>query len=191
MRRCALLVVVLALAGCGSGGARIAKDDLPSLVLRAGDLGPDFSEFARGAQARADLHPGPRQDPLRHGRLGGWISRYRHVTTPSGQTVGPLVVESRADLYKSSGGAKKDLGDYKDEYEGYPASVGVEKLDAPKLGDDAVAFRFGSALDRFVVVAWRESNATASVLVEGPAVGLEDASRLARKQQARLAAAAA
>jgi hypothetical protein len=106
------------------------------------------------------------------------------------RTKGPLVVESRADLFPSAGAAKKDLRAYEQEYEAQPAQVGVVRLDAPKLGDGAVALRFGSGLDRFVLVAWRSANATASLLVEGSSVTLSDAVRLARLQQARIAKAA-
>ena len=57
------------------------------------------------------------------------------------------------------------------------------------VGDEARAFTFGGGEDFFYLVAWRIANSTASVLVEGPAVTLDDALALARKQSARLSAA--
>ena len=191
MRRISVLLLGLALAGCGgSGGASISKEKLPQLVLQQSDL-PRYVSFLNGPQAHADMHPGPREDPGRFGRLGGWIARYRRTGGVSIRTKGPLVVESRADVFPSASAAKKDLRAYEQEYEAQPAEVGVARLDAPELGDGAVALRFGSGLDRFVLVAWRKANATASLLVEGSSVTLADAVRLARLQQARVAKAAA
>jgi hypothetical protein len=190
VRRGALLVLVLALAGCGSGKAPISKGSLPELVLHDRDV-PAFAEFANGPQTRADLHPGPRDDPARFGRLGGWIARYRRPGIVSARHIkGPLVIESRADVFPSSGAAKKDLGAYEAEYEAAPVDFHTERISPPRIGDDTVAFRFGSGLDHFVLVAWRKANATASVLVEGPSVALPDAVRLAKLQQVRIAAAA-
>src|SRR4051812_17468101 len=150
MRRGPALLLVLALAGCGSGGgATISKAQLPQLVLQQRDV-PGYVSFVNGPQARADMHPGPREDPGRFDRSGGWIARYRN---PGGKA--PSVVESRADVFASSGDAKKDLRAYEQEYEALPEEVGVARLEPPELGEGAVAFRFGSALDRFVIVAWR------------------------------------
>jgi len=79
---------------------------------------------------------------------------------------------------------------YETEYEAQPRVVRVERVEPPTIGDATVAFRFGSGLDHFVLVAWRKANATASVLVEGSSVTLADAVRLARRQEAHLQAAA-
>ncbi len=159
----------------------MTRADLRAAVLQPGDL-PGFSQFADGEQIRSDAHPGPRNDPARFGRTAGWITRYKR---DSAATRGPLVVESRADLFGSADGAAKDLAAYGKEYE---AQIGSKKIDAPALGDDARAFSFGSASDRFVLVAWRVANVSASVLVEGLSVDAADAARLARKQERRLSA---
>jgi hypothetical protein len=159
------------------------QSELASAVLQPADL-PGFSQFAEGAQVRSDAHPGPRNDPARFGRSAGWIARYRRS---DGSTKGPLVVESRTDLFDSADGAGKDLDAYAREYAG---QSGAEEIDAPALGDGARAFRFGSASDHFVLVAWREANATASVLADGIALKAADAERLARKQAKRLSASA-
>jgi hypothetical protein len=187
VRRALLLVLVLACAGCGSGGGpTIAKSKLPALVLQEEDVAA-FSQFGNGTQVSADAHPGPRHDPQRFGRLGGWISRYKR--SGSTTTRGPLVIESRADLFHSTGGAKKDLAAYADELDATAASVGGRELHAPSVGDDAHAFVYGTGAARFYAVAWRHGSATASVVVQGFHVGLGDAVALARKQERRLASA--
>jgi hypothetical protein len=188
VRRLAVVLLALAVAGCGSSSATISAKKLPSLVLSAKDVGSAYSEFANGKQSRIDLHAGPRQDPQRFGRRGGWIARYRRAGGTL-ETRGPLVVESRADLFPSSGAAKKDLDAYVKEYAMLTSSVGGARLDDPSVGDGAVAFRYGSGGDNFFVVAWRDANATASVVVEGAKVSLRDAVSLARKQEARIARA--
>ena len=166
---------------------RIAADQLPSLVLQPADL-PSFSQFGLGQQISADAHAGPRKDPARFGRLGGWIARYR----PGDAEVrnGPLVVESRADVFPSISAASQDLAAYNTEYEATTARSGGKKLADPAVGEEARAFTFGGGADFFYVIAWRTANGTASVLVEGSAVTLNDTLALARKQSARLSAAA-
>jgi len=186
VRRVVIILAALAAISCDASEQRIAADQLPNLVLQPADL-PSFSQFGLGAQVTADAHAGPRKDPARFGRLGGWIARYR----PADASVrnGPLVVESRADLFPSASAAKQDLDAYSTEYETTIARSSGRKLGEVAVGDEARAFTFGSGSDFFYVVAWRNANGTASVLVEGSAVTLDDAIALARKQSARLAAA--
>src|SRR4051812_42446806 len=83
VRRCGLLLLVVVLGACGSGGALIKRPSLPRLVLQQKDLPRGFGEFASGPQVRADFHPGPREDPTRFGRVGGWIARYRRADAAS------------------------------------------------------------------------------------------------------------
>jgi hypothetical protein len=183
------VVVILAAAAaisCDTAERRIAEDQLASLVLQPADL-PSFSQFGLGRQVTADAHAGPRKDPARFGRLGGWIARYR-PTDPAVRN-GPLVVESRADVFPSTSAADQDLDAYNSEYETTVARNGGKKLADPAVGDEARAFTFGSGADFFYVIAWRSANATASVLVEGSAVTLDDALALATKQVARFSAA--
>jgi hypothetical protein len=85
--------------------------------------------------------------------------------------------------------AKQDLDAYNTEYERTIASLSGKKLGSITVGDEARAFTFGTGADFFYVVTWRTANSTASVLVEGSAVTLDDAIALARKQSARLTAA--
>jgi hypothetical protein len=186
VRRVVTILAALAAISCDASEQRIAADQLPNVVLQPADL-PSFSQFGLGAQVTADAHAGPRKDPARFGRLGGWIARYR----PADASVrdGPLVVESRADLFPSASAAKQDLDAYSTEYETTIARSSGKKLGEVAVGDQARAFTFGSGSDFFYVVAWRKANGTASVLVEGSAVTLDDALALARKQSARLAAA--
>lgn len=188
MRRLALLAVV-ALAGCGSSDAIPAKD-MGRLVLRQQDLGPPFESFYSGPQTQLDNQGTPRADPQRDGREGGWIARYHRAGSAS--TTGPLVVESRVDVFKGVGGAKKDLDAYRATFAAAPGGDAVTP--PPRVGDAALATTFvqsGTKPLRFYRIAWRYRNATASVTAEGfdKKLGLGQALALARSQQHLLAQA--
>jgi hypothetical protein len=187
--RVGALALVVFVTGCGGGGApAISVEELPSLVLDVSDVPATLSQFGGGKQARADIHPGARQDTTRFGREGGWIARFRRAGATA-ETPGPLVVESRADLFRTEAGAKNDLEAYRDEFETTPQR---RLLTGPDLGQGAYAMVQQQGDVRFFSIAWRERNATAFVLVEGFAgrVGLADALALARKQDRHLLAAA-
>jgi len=197
VRRLVLLALLaVGLAGCGSSGPTIPKSALSRLVLAPRDVRP-LVAFDVGPQVRLDNLAGPRKDPSRFGREGGWKARYRR--SGSTATKGPLVVESRADLFSSSSGAKKDLRAYEDDFRGTIASAPTLRdfVDAPaNLGDEASAMTIrqpgaAGASVRFYRIAWRDHNATASVLVEGfdGKVSFAEASALARRQQARIRSA--
>lgn len=189
------LAVVLAVAACGGGSSSgIPAGSLSKLVLQPADV-PGFDQFDAGKQVTLDNAAGARKDPERFGREGGWKARYRRGGGPS--TSGPIVVESRADLFDSEQGAVKDLAAYRHDFDAAVAAAprAVRELEAPRLGADATALTIsqpGLNPTRFFRIAWRYRNATASVLVQGFAgrVKLDDAARLARREQARLAAAA-
>src|SRR3954462_57093 len=111
----AVAAILIALSGCGSSeGSRLSEGDLAKLVLQTGDL-PGFDQFDEGRQVASDAHPGPRFDPTRFGRQDGWKARYHRGGGP--QTRGPLVVESRVDVFGDSGGAERDLDAYGKEFE--------------------------------------------------------------------------
>jgi hypothetical protein len=162
---------------------------LPGLVLQPEDLGERFVRFADGRIARADLQPGPRADVTRFGRVDGWKARYR--LDEAGTPPGPLVVVSMADLFADEGGAKRDIDAYREEFElARWAAVGVARtVDVPAVGDET----FGTSLEQagvfYYTIAWRFENVTASVLVQGFELSLEDAVALARTQQQRIAKA--
>lgn len=188
------MLFVLAVAGCMSDdGSGIARGDLRKLVLQPDDLPAAFQRFDEGRQALADLPTGARSDPARFGRVEGWKARYRRVG--SQQTRGALVVESRADLFESAGGAKDELEAHRAEIEDAVDGGTARLLEAPELGDEAFAatVRQQAAVTpvRFFLVAWREEDVSASVFVNGfeGKMRLEDALGLARKQQRRIAAA--
>lgn len=190
MRRGVLLIVLLALvAGCGdSSGAALSADHAERLVLRPADLGRTFVAFADGPQAALDNAGTVRADPTRFGREGGWIARYRRNATRT--TRGPLVVESRVDVFKSVAGARSDLAEYRTMLEHQPGTL-PHPLAVPRIGDASLGVTFeqpGLLPIRFYRVAWRYRNATASVLVQGWAGKLDAAAAvsLVRKQQARL-----
>jgi len=182
------LVVLLAaalMAGCGGGGKRISETKLSSLVLREQDLPPVFSSFNSGKQTHLDNSGTTRADPSRFGRKGGWIARYHRAG--STETRGPLVIESRADLFDSAGGAKKDLAAYGVDFSRIPGS-GLKKLTLPKLGDAALGVTFlqpGANPVRYFRIAWRDRNVSASVVAQGfeGKLSLAEALTLARKQQ--------
>ena len=197
MRRASALLALAALfAGCmGGGTAELAESELPELVLQPGDL-PEFERFDEGALLSADMPTGQRGDPGRFGRRGGWKARYKRSGTP--ETRGPLVVESRVDLFEDDGGAAEDLDAYQASLADAEEGIVPELVTpAPELGTEAVAVTQlqENALNdvRFFTITWRDENVTASVLVNGfdGKLSLDEALELARKQQRRIAAAAA
>jgi hypothetical protein len=181
------LGLVLALAGCG-GSQTIKVKSLSKLVLQQADLGPSFVAFNSGAQTQLDNQGTIRADPGRFGREGGWIARYHRAG--SAATRGPIVVESRADVFGGAGGAKKDLAAYRTLL-GQQAGTRLRDIPLPPIGDEATGVTFvqaGGASVRFYRIAWRYRNVTASIMVEGfeGKATRADAVALARKQQAHL-----
>jgi hypothetical protein len=179
---------VLVAAGCASGSAKhgaITATAAPKLVLQPAELGPAFTQFDGGKQVMADRPPGPRFDTTRFGRVGGWKSRFKRAGDAA--TRGPLVVESRVDLFASDDGAKKDYGAYLLQYHDASGKA------LGGLGDEAHSITFTTGSGQFEVryytVAWRERNATASVSINGFKLKLADALRLARAQELRMAKA--
>jgi hypothetical protein len=171
----------------------IDSRELRHLVLQPGDLPPVWVRFDHGRQVQADAPAGSRADPARFGRLDGWKARYRRPGTPT--TAGPLVVESRADVFDDSEGADRDLDAFRDDARG-GGGFSFSLVDAPKLGEESVAGTLlqgsGPTAVRFLVIAWRDENVMASVLVNGFArrTSLANALALARKQQKRIERAA-
>jgi hypothetical protein len=180
---------MLALCGCG-GGSTISKQRLSSLVLTRQALGSGYAPFSSGAQTPLDNQGTPRADSSRFGREGGWIIRLHRTAAP--KAPGPLVVESRADLFGGSGGAGKDLSLYRQMFASTPGDD--HRTLSASVGDESVADTFlqSGQRVRFFRIAWRYENATAAVTVEGFDGKLTkgDAVRLARKQQQRLVRAA-
>ena len=192
-----LLLVIVLLAGClgGNEAATIPGAAGPVLVLQPADLPAVFSQFDGGKLVRADFVPGPREDPQRFGRVGGWKARYRR--SGDATTKGPLVVESRADLYGDAGGAEHDLDAYEEQFEQALAQNpgSARRLSSADLGEASVGYTLvqpGSPDLRHFTIAWRDENATASVSVSGfdRSLTLEQALALARAQQRRIRSAA-
>lgn len=189
MPRLLPLIALVFLVGCMGGdeeGASIEQSQLKTLVLQPEDVGSAFLRFDEGPQGIADAPSGSRSDRERFGRVEGWKARYRRPG--SAQTRGPLVIESRADLFESADGASDELEAIEE--------TDYSALDDPALGDDARAFQTrqggGSAGVRYYLIAWREDNVTSSLLVSGfeGKITLENALALARKQAARTSRAA-
>jgi hypothetical protein len=96
-----LIVAALLLAGCSGddgGGPKVSASQGEDLVLSDADVGRPFTQFDQGEQRRTDMAP-PRDDPSRFHRQGGWKARFQRGGTV--KTKGPLVIESRADLFES------------------------------------------------------------------------------------------
>jgi len=193
LRPALALAAILALAaGCGGAQPTIQTKSLSRLVLRDQDLARPFSKFYGGRQAQLDNQGTNRTDPERFGREAGWVARFNRPGSPS--TLGPLVVESRADLFRGYSGAKQDLALYRALLVRGPGSQ-TEVVKLPQIGDDAIGVTWvqpGTKPLRFFRIAWRDANATASVTLEGfdGKVLARDAIALARKQQRRRLAAA-
>jgi hypothetical protein len=159
---------------------------LERMVLLADDLEGPWTRFDWGRQGSADQPSGARSQPGRFGREDGWKARYRRPGTK--QTSGPLVVESRADVFDSPGGATDDFDAYGSELE----TSGTAIAEVPDLGERAVVATLAQGDVRFFLVMWRDANAVASINVNGFEGKLtrEHALELARKQHARMRAAA-
>jgi hypothetical protein len=186
-RWCILLAAAALLGGCSGQEEEepsVPKRSLEALVLQIGDLGRPFVQFDEGPQTARDLRPATEANPTRFGRVGGWKARYRRPGDP--RTEGPLVVESKADLFGDTEGAEQDL-------ESYEEDLGeLETVDAPDVGDETLALTLRQGDLRFFTIAWRYGNATASITVNGfdGQLTLDHVSELARKQQRRLERAA-
>ncbi len=184
----AAVLGVFLLAGCGSSGTTIPSSKLSKLVLQQRDLPKAFTAFYLGRQLASD-QPGTRADPERNGRLGGWIGRFHRSGSPA--TLGPVVIASRADLFEDSGGAKKELEADKEHL----SRLAGKPIDPGTLGEAAIAYTFlqpGGVNVRGYSIVWRQDNAAAELDLNGfeGKLTLRDALALARKQQARLLAAA-
>jgi hypothetical protein len=189
VRRLALLALALALAavGCGGGDAESYEaSQLEDMVVLADDLqGQQWTRFDWGKQARSDQPAGARSNPARFGRLDGWKARYRRPGTR--QTEGPLVVESRADVFEDKDGARQDYETYGSELE----RAGLQLEPQSGLGDAGIVATLVDNGVRFYLVQWRHDNSVASINVNGYDGKLtkEHAVELARKQLERMQAA--
>jgi hypothetical protein len=187
------LALLALAAGCAGGSeddeeAVMAASSMRSVVLQPADLPKVFTRFDEGPVRLADTPPGPRGDPQRFGREGGWIARYRRHGSPS--TKGPLVVESRVDVFEGVAGAKEEFDAYQDELESQ-LGAGVARLEPRRLGADALGISstnggVANSLRSFRLV-WRAGNVTASLNVNGLAgLSLAHVLALADKQQQRI-----
>ena len=193
-------MLTLPLGGCvvGDEQKRIEPEALRTLVLQPGDLSDVWVPFNSGRQVRADAPAGARSDPERFGRVDGWIARFRRPGSQA--TAGPLVIESRADLFESADGATDELAAAKSEVgTAIGSQVPTEPLDDPALGEEAFAATIlersgggGIANVRFYLISWRQENVVARVFVNGfeGKLTLGQALELARAQERRIASAA-
>jgi hypothetical protein len=186
LRLALLLAIALGLVAAGCMGddedGGYAASALERMVLLPDDLEGPWTRFDWGRQGAADQPSGARSQPGRFGREDGWKARYRRPGTK--QTSGPLVIESRADVFDSSEGATDDFDAYGSELE----TAGTQIEEVPDLGDRAVVATLAQDDVRFFLVMWRDSNAVASINVNGFEGKLtrEHALELARKQDDRM-----
>ncbi len=188
-RALVLTATAVVLAGCGSKQASTLSASVgQKLTLPPSAVGAPFVEFDRGKQGFAYRGPGLRGDPRRFHRIGGWVARYRRSGTRT--TMGPLVIDSNAELFADAAGAKRDLEALRAEIgQLYPKPVSV-----PRLGDESFARTLktgsGNFAVRYYIVAWRDRNVAAILSVNGfdGRVALHDALRLAQTQERRIAA---
>ena len=195
MRLPVLIVAALLLAGCsgddgGGGGSTVSASQGEDLVLSDSDVGRPFTQFDQGEQRRTDMAP-PRDDPSRFHRQGGWKARFQRGGTV--KTKGPLVIESRADLFESADDAGKDFDLYKEALDELAFGAAGQTVEpAPKLGEEAHAVTFRQGVPptaiRHYAVAWRQGSVTGYVIVNGfdGRLTLADAVELARKQEKRI-----
>ena len=199
-RASAFFLLALLLGGCvvGNDEEQIDRAAVSTLVLAPADLSDVWVPFNSGRQVSADAPAGTRSDPQRFGRLDGWIARFRRPG--SQQTSGPLVIESRADLFESAGGARDELSTARSELgTAIGARAEAKPLADPTIGDEAFAATIlqksgGGIPDvRFYLISWRHENVVASIFVNGfeRKLTFTQALALARTQERRVARAAA
>lgn len=188
--RLAITLVALAVAGCAGDSSGIPESALSTVVLQLADLPDPFDQFDEGRLGAAETTGAFRTDPGRFGRVDGWKARYRRAGTAS--TPGPLVIESRADLFAGDAGAARDLDAYRRELEQAVQATGGRVLAPLELGSEAAGMTFREDRVRFFRIVWRHANATALLFVNGfdERLELADVLALARKQQRRLEDAA-
>jgi hypothetical protein len=181
---------MLVAAGCMGGDDKAAVDrsELKGLVLQQQDLPRAFMQFDEGRQARVDQPGGTLADVERFGRQDGWKARYRRAG--SGATSGPLVVESKIDVFDKADGAEKELESMRTDL-----VEGLRLKDSPPgLGDESFVATGTQGTGRFAVrfylIGWRHDNATAAVFANGfeRKFTRDQAIELARKQERRIAA---
>ena len=180
-----LILLVSIVVGCtGEDEQLLVEGALPRLVLQPEDLSGPWSRFDEGRQLRADSLTGERADPGRFERQDGWKARYRRSGSPA--TEGPLVVESRADVFAAVSGAEQDFDAAVEELEGGAAPS--QPVETVELGDEAHSLQSGGGEPgRFtsVTIVWREQNIVAALTANGFSGKLmrADVVALARKQQ--------
>ncbi|HEY3187484.1 MAG TPA: hypothetical protein VGJ70_08410 [Solirubrobacteraceae bacterium] len=183
MRRVAPLLVVAALAGCGSHArSGVDASKARTLVLQPSDLPDGYTSIGGGAE---NPFTAREVDPKRFGRKGGWFADYRR---PPPATTGALIVQSTADVFGDAKGAARELAADRDRL-GADNAVAI-----PRIGDESLAAKMvgaGTPAALIYTIAWRQRNVASSVVVTGlnGKLGLAHAVAFARRAAARVAAA--
>jgi hypothetical protein len=168
MRRLVAFALI-ALAGCSVGGDEKSIDEarVDDLLLQPADVGRGFQPtYGRNLADRPVAEV-----------------RYRRARAP-------LSIESAAHVFVSSEAAGKRLDA---ERSAIGEKPGWQPIGEPGLGDESFAATLVQAGTRSYTVFWRQGNATASLgaVAREDELPFADVLELARKQQRRMADAAA
>jgi hypothetical protein len=183
------LAAVVAGAACeGSADGVLVRGPASRLVLQPRDAPAGMARFGSAPDGSTrSFGSGGSDEPEPRAT---WVSRYRQVDPAVVE--GPLVVESSAALFDTVNDARVDLARARGGLQGLG---GADRVSLPSIGEESYAVTFEQPATpravRFVVIAWRFGNATASLTVQGFDVTPEDAVPLARAQQRHLEEAAA
>lgn len=168
---------MLVLAACSGGEERLDVSALRRLVVQPADLPAVFVRFDHGRQVRADTPDWADPEGQRFGRLDGWKARFRRSGTPA--TKGPLVIESRADVFDSVGGAEDELD---------AARAALHDSTDVALGEEAAFSMTVQGDVRFFTLVWRQANVLATVRANGFELERQQVIALARLQERRITA---
>jgi hypothetical protein len=173
MRRLVAFALI-ALAGCGIGSDETTIDEnrVEDLLLQPADLGARFHPtYVRNLADRP-------------------VAEVRYRQVRSSELQGPLRIESRAQVFTSSEAAERTLEAARSSFGEKPD---WQPIGEPGLADESFAATIVQGAVRSYKVVWRHRNAMASLGVSArhDKLPFADVLELARKQQRRIAAAAA
>lgn len=189
-----VLLAVISTTGCGGSqpaGKKPAESVLRGLTLRAKDLPRTFAPFADGREAVFELQPVLGRNPARFDRQGGWVARYRRNGGP--RTRGLLTLVSGAEAFARPSGAKDYLGAIEKQDERTAALTNLERIDVPRIGDEAHAVATPKSVPgsvRYMIVTWRDGRFIGTLSATGfsGAMKTADVIALVRRQEKRIAA---
>lgn len=198
--RARLVATALVLAGLLVGVSSAAAPDTKRMVLRLSDLPSGFAleqgHYADNARAAKESSTQTLADFTKWGRITGYEADFSRD-----RTAGILFLSTGASTYTTVKGAGASLRD-SFAVAGKPQRLNGQRvvfervaMTGAPLGQEARTYSTNVVSEglhvTFFVVLWRHGAVKATLLVGGPRGTLSAAAvvRLARKQQARVAAA--